>query len=274
MNWTIGNLQWRNLELSDIPGLSDFAPSDWGMALDVMLLQHFGRSYFHGRVASTAAGIIAVGQGIATGRTGWVGNVIVRPEARNQGIGSQMTRDIMTLLRGRGCSSLLLVATALGEPVYRKLGYRTTADYVFLDVPRLPPCPPTTVRRLADSDVPAALDLDALATGESRAGLLTPHLASGWAHTGHDGGLDGFFLPSLGRGLVIAGDPAAGLELLSLRHAFFPAGVVVPAMNTTALQFLAAHRARETARAPRMIIGDGAPWRPELIFARAAGYCG
>lgn len=274
MNWTLDNLQWRNLELGDIPALSDFAPRDWGMALDAVLLQHFGHSYFHGRVASTATGIVAIGQGIATGHTGWVGNVIVRPGARNRGIGSQMTRDIMTLLHGRGCSSLLLVATALGAPVYRKLGYRTTADYVFLDVPRLPACPPATVRRLADSDTGAVLTLDAMATGETRAGLLTPHLSSGWAHTGHDGGLDGFFLPSLGRGLVIAGDPAAGRELLSLRHAFFPTGVVVPAPNTAALQFLAAHGARETARAPRMVIGDEAPWRPELIFARAAGYCG
>jgi len=185
-----------------------------------------------------------------------------------------MTRDIMTLLRARGCSSLLLVATALGEPVYRKLGYRTTTDYVFLDIPRLSPCPSTRVRRLADRDVGAVLALDALATGEVRADLLTPHLASGWAHEGHDGRLGGFFLPSLGRGLVIAGEPAAGLGLLSLRHAFFPAGVVVPAANTSALQFLAAHGARETARAPRMVIGEEAPWRPELIFARAAGYCG
>ncbi len=50
-------------------------------------------------------------------------------------------------------------------------------------------------------------------------------------------------------------------------------GPVVPAANAAALHFLDAHRARETARAPRMVLGEDAAWRPESVFARASGNC-
>jgi len=267
-------VEWRRLELRDIPDLADFAPPEWRMALDAVLLQNIGRGYFLGRVATTASGIIAVGQGMVTGRTGWLGNIIVRPDSRRQGLGSRMTRDLMDALRERGCSSLLLVASESGEPIYRKLGFRQTEEYVFLDVPPLAALEDAAVRRLTAADRDGVLRLDVEATGESRAELLTPHLASGWGHRGGEGALEGFFLPSLGAGLVVAESERAGEALLSFKHALFPGPAVVPAGNAAALRLLLAHGATETRRAPRMVLGEEAEWRPERVFARASGYCG
>jgi len=45
--------------------------------------------------------IVAVGQGIATGRTGWIGHIIVQPDVRNRGLGSRMTQAEMVGPRGR-----------------------------------------------------------------------------------------------------------------------------------------------------------------------------
>ena len=267
-------MEWRHLELCDIPGLATFAPEEWHLALDEVLLQHFGRAYFLARVGATEAGILAIGQGIVTGRIGWLGNIIVRPDSRNRGLGTRATQEVMDGLRVRGCSSMLLVATAPGEPVYRKLGFRITADYVFMEVPRLPPFAAPAIRRLVPPDLEAVLALDSRATGENRAELLVPHLAAGWVHAPEDDFPEGFFLPSLGAGLVIAGTRAAGVSLLRFKHAFFRGAAVVPAANTAALAFLRECGARETARAPRMVLGDEAEWQPEWIFARAAGYCG
>ena len=246
----------------------------WRVALDVVFLQHFGHGYFHARVAAAAADIVAVGQGIVTGQTGWIGSIIVRPDARRRGLGSRMTQEVTASLRRDGCSSLLLVATPLGEPVYRRLGFRKTADYVFMDVPRLPPQAISAIRRLGPADVNDVLGLDATATGETRTDLVTPHLASGWVHIDQDGLLDGYVLPSLGAALVIAQTPVAGLALLRFKHACLPGTAVVPAANTAALEFLLTRGAKETARAPRMALGDEADWRPEWIYPRAAGYCG
>lgn len=265
---------WRGLELADIPELADFAPAEWRVALDAVLLEHVERSYFVGRVAAAGDGIVAVGQGIVTGRTGWVGNIIVRPDSRRQGLGSRMTRELIGELRACGCSSLLLIATPSGESIYRKLGFRRTGEYVFLSVPRLLPPEGVVIRRLAGEDLGRVLSLDLSATGESRAELLAPHLVSGWGHDGGDGALDGFFLPSLGAGFVVAESGPAGEALLHFKHAYAPAPAVVPADNTVALRFLLAHGAQETARAPRMVLGEEAQWRPGHVFARAAGYCG
>ncbi len=264
----------RDLELSDIPRLAGFAPEEWNMALDAVLLEHFGRGYFHARVSAESDRIVAVGQGIATEDAGWIGNVIVRPEARNRGLGSRVTLDIVNLLRAKGCSTLLLIATELGEPIYRKLGFRRTGEYVFLRLPRLPAALTTSVRRLQPSEADAVFQLDAFATGEARGDLLAPHLGTGWVHADTDGELDGFFLPSFGAGLVVASRPPAGLDLLGFKHAFYPCNAVVPAGNSAALHFLIEHGAEETARAPRMALGDEVAWRPECIFARGAGYCG
>lgn len=271
-NWD--DVEWRDLELGDIPGLATFAPAHWHLALDKLLLGHAGRGYFHARVALVEGSIAAVGQGIATGSTGWVGNIIVRADARNRGIGSRMTSELVDRLRARGCATVILVATDVGGPVYRKLGFRTTSEYVFLDVPRLPVPSPGRVRRLEPRDVPEIVSLDATATGESRVALLEPHLGTGWVHVDGGGVADGVFLPSFGAGFVVADSPAAGLELLRFKHALYDCDAVVPAANESALQFLRGHGARETSRSPRMVLGDEAPWRPECIFARASGYCG
>jgi GNAT superfamily N-acetyltransferase len=264
----------RDLELSDIPKLAGFAPQEWNMALDAVLLEHFGRGYFQARVSAESDRILAIGQGIATGHAGWIGNIIVRPEARRRGLGTHVTLDIVNLLRARGCSTLLLASTKLGEPVYKKLGFRKTAEYVFLRVPRLPAAPAPNVRRIQPSEAEAVFRQDAFATGETRGDLLAPHLGAGWAHIDSGGALDGFFLPSLGAGLVVASRPPAGLALLGFKHAFYPGNAAVPAGNGPALRFLIEHGAAETAWAPRMALGDEVSWRPECIFARGAGYCG
>jgi GNAT superfamily N-acetyltransferase len=239
-----------------------------------VLLQHFGRAYFHARVIADADGIAAVGHGIATGPAGWIGNIIVRPEARNRGFGSRITAEIIDILRSRGCSTLLLIATQLGEPVYRKFGFRTTGEYVFLRVPPLEALPDHSIRRLQLSEANTVCDLDAIATGESRGELLAPHVGSGWGHVGPGGVLDGFFLPSFGSGFVMACEAAAGLALLRFKHAFYSSNAVIPADNAEALSFLRSRGAEETTRAPRMALGEDTAWRPETIFGRAAGYCG
>lgn len=264
----------RDLELHDVPTLAAFAPENWRMALDAVLLQHVSRSYFLARVATDENGIAAVAQGIVTGRAGWLGNIIVRPEARKRGLGKRMTQDMMDVLHARGCSSLLLIATEMGEPVYRKIGFRRTEEYVFLKVPRLPLRATPSIRRLGPNDSSQALDIDAMATGETRDGLLAPHLGLGWGHVDSCGVLDAFFLPSFGAGLVIARTPEAGCALLEFKHALYSQDTVVPSGNSAAVQFLMSHGAKETMRAPRMAFGNETSWHPECIFARGTGYCG
>jgi hypothetical protein len=66
----------------------------------------------------------------------WVGTV---PHARGTGLGALVTASTTNLAFDRGASSCTLQASAMGEPVYRRLGYETIYrynDYVRWQPPR------------------------------------------------------------------------------------------------------------------------------------------
>lgn len=66
---------------------------------------------------------------ISDGASGWfgLGPVSVLPQRRRRGIGSQLVRDALGLLRARGASGCVV----LGEPAYyRRFGFRTDPNLV------------------------------------------------------------------------------------------------------------------------------------------------
>jgi len=54
-------------------------------------------------------------------RFAWVGMVLVDPEARGHGVGTQLLQEAMSILRG--IPSIRLDATPQGRPVYQRLGF-------------------------------------------------------------------------------------------------------------------------------------------------------
>ncbi|MFC0508944.1 GNAT family N-acetyltransferase [Micromonospora costi] len=55
-----------------------------------------------------------------------------QPEHRRHGIGAAMTRAALDLARDRGVRTAALTSTAVGEPVYRNLGFRTVGTFRLL----------------------------------------------------------------------------------------------------------------------------------------------
>ena len=62
------------------------------------------------------------------GRTGTVLNVYTRPDSRRRGIAKELMRLTIQRARQEGLSCLDLKATALGEPLYRTLGFTPDAS--------------------------------------------------------------------------------------------------------------------------------------------------
>jgi hypothetical protein len=56
----------------------------------------------------------------------WIATV---PELHRQGLGSAITRRVSNLAFDAGAAAVILQASTHGEPVYRRLGYRTIVDY-------------------------------------------------------------------------------------------------------------------------------------------------
>ncbi len=290
-----GAVELRALRREEIGQVEGFPPPEWSFAFAPFLERHLGASYFEAVVAESDERIVGVGNAIINGRVpeprdlgagtstrgqnrvAWLGNIIVPPSERGRGIGSRITQRLIDLGRERGATTLLLIATDLGVPVYRKLGFETSSLYRFYrgervegPAPRMP-----RVRRLRSDDRGAVLELDARISGEDRAAFLSGFLEGGWVCEGEQSGsVDGFYLPALGAGLVVAASEESGLELLRLRVQGAPASVVAPDGNSAAQRWLLSHGYKETATAPRMHLGPEVDWRPDRIFSRGAGYCG
>lgn len=74
------------------------------------------------RLGGTAVGGASL---FGTAGQGWVTNVGTIPAARGQGVGGAVTAATLRLAMERGHPSAWLAASAMGEPVYRRLGFRT-----------------------------------------------------------------------------------------------------------------------------------------------------
>jgi GNAT superfamily N-acetyltransferase len=233
----------------------------------------FARARLDGEVVVAEAGgeLVGVAAGAAFTGTGWVGGVAVVPGHRRAGLGGTLTEAIVEFLEGRGVTTVLLHATALGRPVYERLGFVPEAAYLTLTGPTRPPSPgDPSLRAGRQSDLAAVLALDLAATGEDRRRLLTALWPTGGLVAAGNGRLLGYHLASPWRpgGAVIATDPEAGLVLLDAVRVApgDEVGISVPAANTPAVQSLELAGFSERYRTVRMYRGPRVPWNPAALF--------
>ncbi len=269
-------LKIRDLAAAEVSALKEFAPPEWNVDLSAVFSRHFGQPYFHPIAAELDGSMVGCANGLLHGSTGWLGNVVVLPDFRGRGIGRLLTESLVRYFQAEGVRHQILVATSMGEPIYRKLGFVVSSYYVFFARPdgvTAPDGDPAT-RAFEPQDEPALLALDQEVTGETRPAFLRRYPAGARVHVGSSGALDGYYLPALGTGLLIAADDEAGLALL--RHRLAQPGnvAVVPEQNQVAIEFLSEHGYSETSRAPRMTLGPEISWHPERVYCRGAGFCG
>lgn len=63
-------------------------------------------------------------------RSGWIGNLIVRPDLRGTGKGRDLLRSALTALDEAGCRTVWLTASVMGRPLYERHGFRAVDDVV------------------------------------------------------------------------------------------------------------------------------------------------
>jgi GNAT superfamily N-acetyltransferase len=233
----------------------------------------FARARLDGEVVVAEAGgeLVGVAAGAAFTGTGWVGGVAVVPGHRRAGLGGALTEAIVEFLEGRGVATVLLHATALGRPVYERLGFVPEAAYLTLTGPTRPGSPgDPSLRAGRQADLEAVLALDLAATGEDRRRLLAALWPTGGLVAAGNGRLLGYHLASPWRsgGAVIATDPRAGLALLDAVRAApgDEVGISVPAANTPAVRSLESAGFSERYRTVRMHRGPRVPWNPAALF--------
>lgn len=145
-------------------------------------------------------------------RFAWIGMVLVDPEYRKQGIGTQLLKRTIQYLDQRTIPTMKLDATPQGEPLYRKLGFVTEYEIERWILKRttntIASVGPSPKVLLHDAQLQCILKLDQEAFGADRSFLLnslrdsSPDLAIGaWSNglpQGYAFGRSGLFADQLG----------------------------------------------------------------------------
>lgn len=219
-----------------------------------------------------------VGSGVATinGPVGWIGTIWVHPDWRGRGLGRALTQATIDSAESAGCSTLVLVATEAGQPLYERMGFTIQARYRTLEALGLGEAPANgAVRAFQPEDLAAMAALDTTATGEDRGHLLEAF--AGPATTRclqrSDGRLGGFVIRApWGGGATIAPDPDDGFTIARARRAAAAPDKRVRVglldSNEAGLERLFRAGWREAWSAPRMIRGDMPPWDPDAIWGQ------
>jgi GNAT superfamily N-acetyltransferase len=217
--------------------------------------------------------IAAIGCGIQHTDVAWIAHIIVHPDHRNKGLGTLITKSIVDTMLAKGSKTLNLVATDLGEPVYKKLGFKTESEYCFFK--EIKPVNDSTELNIIryetrfENDVPT---LDRMASAEDRTFHWYPHLKNGYFYL-EENRLTGFYLPTFGDGCIFSTTPQAGKSLMKFRfkekdNACFPMD------NKVALKCMYDLGYKETRVAKRMRLGPAIAWKPEMMYNRIAGNLG
>lgn len=267
------HLSIQALKSSDLPVISEFQPEGWSDIIPPFLSYLSSPFCFPVKVI-TNGNIVGIGASIIHEDVAWLAHIIVHPEYRNQGIGRFLTEYLLENVLNRNCKTIYLIATTLGEPIYKKVGFVAETEYLFFKKLSHDFKSESSPHILPYTDLfrSEIATMDRLVSGENRFLHLEKHLVDSFVFR-KEKHIEGFYIPNLGDGLIIAKTDSAGLALLKKRLSDREIAVF-PVDNTAATAFLRKNTYQEFRRAKRMCFGKYRNWNPACIFNRIGGNLG
>ncbi len=215
------------------------------------------------------------------GETGWIAMVLVGQAYRGFGIAGRLMQHAIAWLQHKGVKSIRLDATAMGQKVYRKLGFREEYEVIRYEGTAGKKIPGMALQTVLSTD--ALMDeiagLDRRATGTDRRVFLENlDMTKTTAYrlkTDREGTAEGYAGFREGRNAVQIGPAVAftdnaGQMLLDTILARFPGSpcfIDLPAENKPAIRWAESHGFKIQRSFMRMYLGEK-PWdRPDWIWA-------
>lgn len=256
---------------SDLKLITDLQPEGW-LPIQPYYEYYVGNIFCFPMKVVSSDKVVGIGTAIIHLTTGWLGHIIVDKRYRNRGIGTLITKALMDKLNHLQVKTMSLVATPLGEPIYHKLGFQKETVYSFFNNGSTQAPSQTNAIHYQPDFKKEILIMDAMVSGEERSKLLHQHFEN--AFVIYDGdSLTGFYMPTLGEGLIEAITPQAGEELMLIKHSKIQYAAI-PIENQKAIELLQRNGFTEFRRAVRMSMGEKILWHPEKIFGRIGGNLG
>lgn len=232
--------------------------------------------------------LVAIGSGIAYGRIGVVGNMVVEPGFRRQGLGSRILAAVLDFLATRGAERVELFATATGRLLYERHGFHSLPSGGMVEIAANAaagyPANGHLVRPATRPDLEAIAVYDLPRFGGDRSPILRAALADperpGYLAT-RDGRLSGYAVLRPGGpriGPWVADDPAAAAALLAAMSATLPGDALIstnlPGENVAGRAWLEGLGATVTSIDGRMARGLEIPRRLDMIYGNTVGALG
>ena len=266
-------MEIQTLEHSDINLITDLIPPGWEEIVPT-IDSYTSSDYCFPIKVTIDKKIVGIGTAIINNDVAWLAQIIVHPDNRNQGIGKLITQSLVENSNSKCCDTIYLLATDLGEPVYKKIGFETETEYLFFQGEK-------KIRAYRNSENIVEFNsdfkiqisnLDRQVSGEDRMFQLEQHLSGSYVYF-QDNNVKGIYLPTLGEGLIIAITISAGQELMKLRlttnnYSTFPID------NVCATEFMHQNNFKELGKEKRMRLGKKRNWQPTNIYSRIAGNLG
>ena len=257
----------------DVPQLGDLRPEGW-YDLRPVFKFYTETNYCFPLKASVANRIVGVGAMILHHEVGWLAHIVVHRDFRNRGIGRQLVETLVSCAEAHTCETVMLLATDLGEPVYKKVGFETEGTYQFFENVKSDPGWEKSglIKPYQEEHKSQVALLDLVGAGENRFFRFEEHLATGHVFE-NEGKVKGFYLPDFGDGLIISSEEQAGIALMKYRLQHSDQ-VAFPDTNLTALQFMRDNNYEAFKTAKRMWLGKKRKPVLSQIYNRVAGAIG
>ena len=255
-----------NDDISDFLSLA----TEEGWISDAWELEFLRTTFPAGCLVCRNEGIpVAFLTSIKYGRSGWIGNLLVRKEWRGQGLGSALFERAMEVLDEAGTKTIWLTASESGRPIYERQGF------LAVDKVHRWQSNGTILAENTESNFSGILALDESGWGDNREVLLRATIDRGSTSF-----LPGGFLTRQMWGDTIqigpwsSDDPKIAQELLA--NSFRPTTdgprvfLDVPAGNRKATKLLIGAGFSIQSSTTLMYRGEKPDYMPERIYALAS----
>ena len=270
-------MRLRRLTIEDIPAAARLTDAAFGGGPREERLRRYLTIEPQGWLVVEDAGrLVAVGGVVRFGTFAWLGLMAVHPDRQGHGLGRTNAEEAIGWALGQGCSTVFLIATPAGVPLYSRLGFVHAGQSEELGGRPAPLTPsasaPCTVARWRLADTRDVGEFDAPAFGADRTHLLsvyaTEFSTSSWVARDGNGAIRGFLvIQGSSLGPWSADDDATAARLLDAALPEVREPLRAGVLDSGAAQLLLARGFVRTRPLPRMRLGPPVATRdtPRLL---------
>jgi GNAT superfamily N-acetyltransferase len=265
-------MQITPFERADLPYVAAISPDGWG-DITPAFLTNLNASFCHPIKSVVDGKLVGVGNTIENEDTVWLAQIIVDPAYRNRGIGLAITNALVDNVDRSRFKTIMLDATHFGFPVYQKAGFEVVGEHMhFTGSPIIFNINMEHIIPYEEKYASQVYTLDRMASGEGRRNSLTGFLDGSLLYVSGEK-VTGVYFATAAKGLIIASDPASGVELMKCRLTARDT-CMLPAANKAGVDFLLQNGFKYERTSHRMRLGPQPSWNPTYIYNCMSGALG